>query len=87
VKYDGSKFHSIELPELVKNDFIGSIAEDKKGNIWFATDHGVLKYNAGHFKLFTEKQGLSSNGVFSVEADDEGNIWIGTNTGGVNLWP
>jgi len=86
VKYAGNKFQQVELPEEVQNDFIGSITEDKKGNIWFATDHGALKYENRMFHLFDEKQGLSSNGVLSVSGDYEGNIWIGTQGGGVNLF-
>lgn len=86
IKYVGKKFHVFNLPAEVKDDFIGSITEDKKGNIWFATDHGVLKYEDNQFHLFTEKQGLSANGVLSVATDYEGNIWAGTQGGGVNYF-
>ncbi|MCW3083533.1 MAG: hypothetical protein JWP12_899 [Bacteroidetes bacterium] len=86
LKYNGTNFEMLALPEVVKGDFFGSITEDTKGNIWFATDHGVLKYDGKTFHLFDEKQGLSSNGVLSVCNDYEGNIWIGTQGGGVNLF-
>lgn len=86
VKFAGNEFQKVELPEAVQSDFIGSITEDKKGNMWFATDHGALKYENREFHLFDEKQGLSSNGVLSVSCDYEGNIWIGTQGGGVNLF-
>jgi len=84
VKYKNSRFDQLTLPEQVKDDFIGSITEDKKGNLWFATDHGALKYENKIFHLFTEKQGLSASEVLSVNCDYEGNIWIGTAGGGVN---
>ncbi len=76
---------TLQLPEKIKHDFIGGITEDKKGNIWLATDHGLLKYNKGSFKLFTEKEGLSVNGVQCVFADYEDHVWAGTLNGGVNL--
>ena len=84
IKFDGKTFENLILPEEVKSDFIGGITEDKKGNIWMATDHGVLKYENKIFHLFGEKQGLSSNSVYSVCCDYEGSIWIGTGGGGVN---
>jgi ligand-binding sensor domain-containing protein/serine phosphatase RsbU (regulator of sigma subunit) len=86
VRYKNSRFEAFTLPALVKDDFIGSITEDKRGNLWFATDHGVLKYENKKFHLFTEKQGLSANGVLSVNKDYEGNIWVGTQGGGVNVF-
>jgi ligand-binding sensor domain-containing protein/serine phosphatase RsbU (regulator of sigma subunit) len=86
LRYKNSRFEQLNLPEIVKDDFIGSITEDNKGNLWFATDHGVLKYENKKFHLFTEKQGLSSNRVLSVSKDYEGNIWTGTQGGGVNLF-
>jgi len=87
----------ITLPEAVSNDFIGSIAADNSGNLWFATDHGLLKCSINRksnngtlneqttFKLFGTRQGLSVNAVQTVIADYEGNIWAGTLAGGTNL--
>lgn len=84
IKSDGTTFQKIDLPEELKTDFIGGITEDKKGNIWLATDHGALKYENKTFHLFDERQGLSSNEVLSVSNDYEGNIWIGTGGGGID---
>ncbi|OFY86988.1 MAG: hypothetical protein A3F72_02180 [Bacteroidetes bacterium RIFCSPLOWO2_12_FULL_35_15] len=86
VRYNGTSFQKIILPESVQNDFLGSIAEDKKGNLWLATLHGMLKIEGNKFHLFTEKEGLSSNGVNSISVDYEDNIWAGTQGGGVNLF-
>jgi ligand-binding sensor domain-containing protein/serine phosphatase RsbU (regulator of sigma subunit) len=85
-RYTGREFIPVALPGAVQHDFIGGITEDRKGNIWFATDHGALKLEKGKFHLFDEKQGLSSNGVLSVATDYEGNIWFGTQGGGVNIF-
>ena len=74
-----------ELPENLKHDFIGCITKDSGNNIWFATDHGALKYNGRSFTLYSEKEGLSANSVQAIATDYESNIWIGTLSGGVNL--
>ena len=76
---------SFELPENLKKDFIGCITKDNSDNIWFATDHGALKYNGKSFILYSEKEGLSTNSVQAISTDYESNIWIGTLGGGVNL--
>lgn len=85
VNYDGIQFKELQLPEELRSDFIGSIAEDSRQSIWFATEHGALKFDGSVYTLFNEKNGLASNMVFSVYPDYEGNIWIGTQQGGVNL--
>jgi two-component sensor histidine kinase/ligand-binding sensor domain-containing protein len=78
-------FRKLDLPDDIRNDFIGSITQDHKGNMWFATDHGLLKYNGKEFKLLGEQEGLSVNSAQAVMADYEDNIWVGTLGGGVNL--
>ncbi|MBK7184104.1 MAG: hypothetical protein IPH89_14970, partial [Bacteroidetes bacterium] len=57
VKYVGKKFQQFNLPAELKDDFIGGITEDKKGNMWFATDHGMLKFEDNQFHLLSENQG------------------------------
>lgn len=77
---------ALKLPDVVANDYIGSIAHDAKGNTWLATDHGLLKHSpTSGFFLFTENQGLSVNMVQAVMADYEGSIWAGTLLGGINV--
>jgi ligand-binding sensor domain-containing protein len=39
------------------------IFQDKNGDIWFATDRGLAKYNGFEFKLFDISNGLPSNTI------------------------
>jgi len=60
-------------------DWVTSIAEDSKGNIWFGRDgYGASKFDGNSFAHLTTKEGLNSNYVQSIVEDKEGNIWIGT---------
>lgn len=86
-KYDGNKFEKfpISYPKIETEintdtkDWITSITEDLKGNIWFGRDgYGASKFNGNSFVHFTTKDGLNSNNVQSIREDNEGNIWIGT---------
>ncbi|MEZ4936614.1 MAG: two-component regulator propeller domain-containing protein [Crocinitomicaceae bacterium] len=86
-KFDGLKFENftIPYPEIetkinpdTKN-WITTITEDSKGNIWFGRDgYGACKYDGKSFVHYTTKEGLNSNNVQAIVEDKEGNIWIGT---------
>lgn len=54
---------------------------DSKGYMWFATDHGVARYNGYEFKTFTTKDGLPDNTVFKLFEDRKGRIWMLTFSG------
>ncbi|MCW3804400.1 sensor histidine kinase [Plebeiibacterium marinum] len=57
-------------------------AEDKIGNIWFATFTGGLnRYDGEGFSVFDTSNGITSDNIYSVIADEEGNIWAGTQNG------
>ncbi len=62
---------------------VHAIAEDKKGNIWFGTDHGAVKYDGETFRSYTEKDGLSNTrvGRKCILTDKSGTIWVGTQGG------
>ncbi len=73
--------------DIVKNNFITSITEDKKGNIWVGTfgggitvlkEEGVSNYNVSN--------GLNDNEIKCIVEDKEGNILIGTQTQGVSIF-
>jgi ligand-binding sensor domain-containing protein len=62
---------------------VHAIAEDKKGDIWFGTDHGAIKYDGKTFRSYDEENGLSNIkvGRKSILIDKAGNIWVGTEGG------
>ncbi len=60
---------------LASNE-VYNVLEDKKGNIWFATDQGVSKFNGYEFKNFTVKDGLPNNTIFDFFEDHNGKIWM-----------
>ncbi len=66
----------------LNNDYIIQIAEDKTGNLWFASYGGGLNiYDGSQFSYLDTEGGLTSDNIYSVIADDEGNIWAGTQNG------
>ena len=62
---------------------VKKITEDHLGNMWFATEGGVSKYDGLNFYHFTKESGLSTDLVYSILEDRKGNLWIGTGGGGI----
>lgn len=59
------------------------ILQDRKGNMWFATWQGIMKYDGKVFTNYTLKENLIHFHVFSIMEDSSGNLWFGTIGGGV----
>ena len=94
-RFDGERFTTFSIPRPKVNDpnvvfspdRIASIAEDKKGNIWFATDgFGICKYDGNAFTNFTTADGLCDNAINELMVDSKGNLWIGTYFGGISMY-
>jgi len=85
--FDGVQFTVFDKrnTEEIKNNYIMTLYEDRKGNLWIGTRGGGLnRLRDGKFKSFTTKEGLSNDNVRSIYGDKEGNLWIGTRGGGLN---
>jgi hypothetical protein len=65
---------------LVDN-FVQSIAMDKKGKMWFGTKGGISVYDGAAWTNFTKKDGLVSNNVRCIAIDRDGIVWLGTDKG------
>ena len=79
-RYDGSSWQSF-LP----GDSISDIAQDQNGNIWLATDHGVIKYDGNTFQSYTTADGLLENSIRLIVIDNNNGVWCGT-FDGVNYY-
>ena len=66
---------------FISDDRIVDNAQDKNGNIWVATNHGVFRYDGSSFQIFTTADGLLDNSVNSIVIDNNNNVWCGTGYG------
>lgn len=62
---------------------VRNVLQDRKGNYWFATWHGIMGYDGKVFTNYTLKNDLIHFHVFSCYEDKKGNLWFGTARGGV----
>jgi len=63
------------------DNYVQSVAVDRKGNIWCGTKGGVSVFDGITWNSFTEKDGLTSNNVLCITTDREGLVWLGTDKG------
>ncbi|MEO8254302.1 MAG: two-component regulator propeller domain-containing protein, partial [Flavobacterium sp.] len=76
----------VKVPKgiLLPNFEINKIKKDRFGNLWFATENGVVKYNLKtkrvkvYLKGDDEKSGLPANNVSDILIDTNGDIWVAT---------
>ena len=81
-------FDRITLEDGLPQGHIFDIHEDREGFVWFATGHGLIKYDGYRFVNHAynpeDSTALSSNRVLSMLERADGNFWVAT-TGGLHL--
>jgi len=78
LRYDGQNFEPFNLGADMDDPYINDITQDSEGNVWLAMSGGLVRYGADGRRLFTQKDGLSSESCKTVIEDENGVIWIGT---------
>ena len=58
-----------------------AIAQDKDGFIWLGTESGLLRYDRGQCRTYTEKDGLPSPFVSALFPAREGGLWLAVQEG------
>lgn len=80
------------IQEGLSNNHVVSIAQDKKGFLWFATEEGLNKFDGIHFTSYykeaiPEKQTITANELNCLLDDPTDSIlWIGTQRVGLNAY-
>ena len=79
--YDGKVFTHFTTKDGLCNNDVGSILEDKNGDLWFCTDGGICRYDGKKMTHFDMEEGPLSHTIFCIIEDKTGNIWFGTEGG------
>jgi ligand-binding sensor domain-containing protein len=75
---DDSGIHQLSLATGTTAVYIADIFEDRKGDIWFATNgDGLIRYDGVVPYSFKEYNGFYENNVTSIGEDRDGNLWVG----------
>lgn len=69
---------------------VNSIAQDKQGFMWFATQDGLNRYDGINFRIYKhdpdDPMSLAANWVEIVYVDSQGALWIGTIANGLDRY-
>lgn len=81
----------LDMRQGLSNNHVVSIAQDKRGILWFATEEGLNKFDGINFSAYyeenNEKQSITGNGLNCVFDDPKDSIlWIGTQRDGLNAY-
>ena len=79
-RYDGKTFTNITTKDGLCSNNVGSIIQDKVGNILFGSNRGICKYDGINFINIPMTDTLSITSLFE---DRDGNIWFGAMNKGV----
>lgn len=64
----------------------GLPAVDRSGNLLLPTVRGLYRYVGNHWVSVSERQGLSTGGVYTALEDRENAIWVGLAGTGMDRW-
>lgn len=74
---------------LMSNE-IRSVAQDRTGYLWIASNNGLQRYDGVHFKTFQHRDNnsktLSQNNVLQILIDKADNLWVLLANGEVGLF-
>lgn len=83
-RYKGANSVDSLCNNMVNGQFL-----DSRGNMWFATEGGLSKFDrvTGKFKTYTTTDGLPSNFLFKILEDERKNLWISSTKGLIRFNP
>lgn len=78
-------FIHIGLEEGLSQSTVFDITQDKEGNMWFATNDGLNKYDGYAFTIYQHNEQdsctIASDMIRTLLIDSRNKLWIGTNEG------
>lgn len=81
-------FENYTLENGLQNNTVQQAFQDSRGYMWFATNHGVCRYDGYKFRSFrnnpSDPKSLSGLLARVIYEDKSHNLWIGTESGGLN---
>jgi signal transduction histidine kinase/ligand-binding sensor domain-containing protein len=78
--WDGARFTRVALKSVSGNREMRTLLCRADG-VWVGTGKGLVRYNAGVEKLYTEKDGLADDVILALAGGRDGSVWAGTRNG------
>jgi signal transduction histidine kinase/ligand-binding sensor domain-containing protein len=81
-RWSSQKTDNFSNEPLLRGKSILTIRGDGKGRVWFGLyQGGVVVFEDGVFRAYSERDGLARGSINAVSVDDNGTVWIGAERG------
>ena len=80
------RYHQFDTDDGLPSSEIYDLYEDSTGNIWLATDRGVVKYDGYDFITYDTKDGLANLVNFNFQPIGDGTFWVNGLDGSFSFW-
>ena len=82
-KERGSLLYDARNTNTLSSNYVNGLFEDRKKNLWFATDGGLTRFQKDikKFTRYTTRNGLPDNLIFRILEDGRGNLFFSTSKG------
>jgi signal transduction histidine kinase/ligand-binding sensor domain-containing protein/DNA-binding NarL/FixJ family response regulator len=79
--------HQVNNTNSLVNNSVNKIIEDKNGNIWFATNNGISRWDIkkNSWTTYYHNKKEQAQVFLSLSEDSKGRIWAGTYSSGVYI--
>lgn len=81
-----SRFEQRDLPYRPSETGYESLSEDSNGRVLANLDTTIARFEEGHWRIFSEANGLSQDSHTAILADREGSVWIALSGRGLRKW-
>jgi len=68
-------------PEGPQAYFLYDAFRAPRGDLWLATNHGLMHVVDGHYTIYTLADGLPADRIFALSPDPDGTLWLATQAG------
>jgi signal transduction histidine kinase/ligand-binding sensor domain-containing protein len=81
--WTAKRYHNLSKNNFLSNNYINTITQDDKGNIWVGTQGGLNKYLPAKdtFEAITKSELLKSDVINGIVQDEYGFLWLSTGMG------
>ncbi|WP_207063265.1 two-component regulator propeller domain-containing protein [Motiliproteus sp. SC1-56] len=77
-RFDGEAWKVYTEADGLPSNHIFMLHEDRGGQLWVGTSHGLAKMQDDGFAIYSPEDGLYSPQVFSMATQPDGTFWVGS---------
>ncbi len=84
------RFERLTNEQGLSMSVVNSIAQDRQGFVWFATQDGLNRYDGKNFRIYKHdpdnSTSLAANWIEALLVNSQGALWIGTMSNGLDCF-